>query len=103
MVTSSGYAVGSAPSIDERFLELICTDDALVQAEFEAIVAFEWRELPPVRRAATKADDDPGVDSAHLGAAGRARRRGRGRIGAGSDLVFARSPPRHRDLPHGVP
>jgi len=93
MVTSWGYAVGTEPSVDERFLELICTDDALVQAEFEAIVAFEWRELTPVRRAATKAEDDHEVDSAHLGAAGRDRRRGRGHTGARIDLVVARSPP----------
>lgn len=93
MVISSSCGARIELSADERFIELICADEALLRAEFEAIVAAEWLELPPVTRAATKAEDDHEVDSAHLGAAGRDRRRGRGHTGARIDLVVARSPP----------
>jgi hypothetical protein len=41
-------------SVDEQILDLICSDEELLQAEFDAIIAAEWPE-PPVslpRRAA---------------------------------------------------
>ncbi len=34
---------------DEQFLDLICSDDDLVQAEFDAIIAAEWPSPPPGR------------------------------------------------------
>jgi hypothetical protein len=32
-----------------QFLDLICADDELVQAEFDAIIAAEWPSPPPDR------------------------------------------------------
>ena len=40
---------GSADStrtIDEQFLELICSDEDLLRAEFDAIIAAEWPSPP---------------------------------------------------------
>lgn len=39
---------GIARTIDEEFLELLCSDEELLRAEFEAIVAAEW-PTPPMR------------------------------------------------------
>jgi hypothetical protein len=36
----------AAPATDEAFLDLVCADDELVRAAFEAIVAEEW-PVPP--------------------------------------------------------
>lgn len=36
-------------ALEEEFLELICSDDDLVAAEFEAIIAAEWPTPPPAR------------------------------------------------------
>jgi len=32
---------------DERFLALLCADDELIRAEFDAIIAAEWADEPP--------------------------------------------------------
>lgn len=84
---------GADPGLAERFIEVICADDALVRAEFEALVAAEWAVSPPVRRVHARTADDHGV--------GRGRRRSEARsrgettepFPVSSDLVFARSPP----------
>jgi hypothetical protein len=34
-------------SVDKQFLELLCSDEDLLQAEFDAIIAAEW-PTPPV-------------------------------------------------------
>ena len=47
-------------TLEEQFLELVCADPDLLQAEFEAIVSAEWPapspqappRLPPLRRPA---------------------------------------------------
>jgi hypothetical protein len=86
---------GTDRGVDERFIELICADDELVQAEFDEIVAAEWRILPPVRRAFRSTDDDGHADDRAHPVAGPARPCTRGRVrAASSELVFARSPPR---------
>lgn len=33
-------------SVDERFLDLLCSDTELVRAEFDAIIAAEWPDPP---------------------------------------------------------
>jgi hypothetical protein len=33
-------------SVDEQFLALLCSDEELLQAEFDAIIAAEWPEPP---------------------------------------------------------
>jgi hypothetical protein len=45
---SSGAHIGAVRGVDEEFLELICADEELLRAEFDAIVAREWEgSLPP--------------------------------------------------------
>jgi hypothetical protein len=34
---------------DEQFLDVICADEDLVRAEFDAIIAAEWPSPPPAR------------------------------------------------------
>jgi hypothetical protein len=34
--------------VDEQFLELVCADDELLRAEFDAIIAEEWGGSPAV-------------------------------------------------------
>jgi hypothetical protein len=46
---------GNARTLDEEFLELVCSDEELLRAEFEAIVAAGWPRTParpPLRRPA---------------------------------------------------
>ncbi|MGI8881289.1 MAG: hypothetical protein ACR2KJ_12460, partial [Jatrophihabitans sp.] len=38
-----------ARSSGEQFVDLSCSDDDLVQAEFDAIIAAEWPSRPPDR------------------------------------------------------
>lgn len=52
-------------TLDEQFVELVCSDNELLRAEFEAIVAAEWPTppppCPPLRRPALR----PPAPSAH--------------------------------------
>ncbi|HKX66270.1 MAG TPA: hypothetical protein VJN29_03510 [Intrasporangium sp.] len=43
------YDEGLTDTLEEQFLELVYSDEDLVQAEFEAIIAAEWPTPPPVR------------------------------------------------------
>lgn len=60
MPTVSGDPVGEARSIEEEFLELVCADEELLRAEFDAIIAQEWpSSRPPARREATSTGAGP--------------------------------------------
>lgn len=71
-------------TVRDEFLELLCSDPDLVQAEFDAIVAAEWPEagprppsLPPGRRAAGwPADGAPEAQGRTAAALRRSRRPG---------------------------
>src|SRR6478735_2298755 len=39
--------VDAAASTAEQFVELLCADEDLLRAEFDAIIAAEWPEPPP--------------------------------------------------------
>jgi hypothetical protein len=39
--------VDATPNTDEQFLELLCGDEDLLRAEFDAIIAAEWPSPPP--------------------------------------------------------
>ena len=69
-----------AASVDEQFLDLLCSDEDLLRAEFDAIIAAEW-PTPPT--------DDPAGD----GVAGHHQRPG----GTRGDTRVAAVPitPRH--------
>jgi len=47
MSTTRACDVGTTLAADERFVELICADEALLRAEFDAIIAAEWPSPPP--------------------------------------------------------
>lgn len=62
--------------VEEEFLELVCSDEDLVQAEFEAIIAAEWPSLPspPAARPLHRPADRPPTSPAgpwRVGAPGR--------------------------------
>ncbi|MDQ1735651.1 MAG: hypothetical protein QOH56_1902 [Pseudonocardiales bacterium] len=42
---------------EDEFLEILCSDEDLVRAEFDAIIAAEWPSLPP-----DAPDDDDTVE-----------------------------------------
>lgn len=43
------YDEGLTDTFEEQFLDLVYSDEDLVQAEFEAIIAAEWPTPPPAR------------------------------------------------------
>ncbi|HZC54072.1 MAG TPA: hypothetical protein VE441_16460 [Mycobacterium sp.] len=61
------------PSVDDQFLDLICDDPDLLDAEFDAIIAAEWPEPPtappPLRSGQVR------QRSRHPGVGGWARQR----------------------------
>ena len=46
MTTYIHPAAEAAVGTDEAFVDLVCADDDLVRAEFEAIIAASWPALP---------------------------------------------------------
>jgi len=69
MYSTSDAADILSATVDEQFLDLICSDDDLIDAAFEAIIAAEW-PLPPADT------PPPGAAGGHPGywAVGRATR-----------------------------
>jgi hypothetical protein len=76
----------TARTVDEQFVDLICSDQDLLAAEFEAITAAQWPDRPargaaggqPGRGAARRAAGrvrDPLCRPRHLGIGGWARQR----------------------------
>ncbi len=59
----------STLTAEEEFLAIVCSDEDLLRAEFEAILAAEWPSLPP---------DPPADDAAVERPPGPARRQPRG-------------------------
>jgi len=56
------------PSVDDRFLDLICSDPDLLAAEFDAILAAEWPEPPTERPDRRAAGSHPGSGPTRRGA-----------------------------------
>ncbi len=47
------------PDTDEQFLAVLCAEEELMRAEFDAIIAAEWPIPPPPHRVlAVRAEDD---------------------------------------------
>jgi hypothetical protein len=61
----------TAGSVEEQFLDLICSDVDLLAAEFDAIITAEWPEPPPSRPGRGAAGGNP--DGAVHRAAGSVR------------------------------
>ena len=49
---------------DEQFIDLLCSDDELLRAEFDAIIAAQWPGTPPELQGDERAADDCGGDPA---------------------------------------
>ena len=49
MPTNPGIGGSLARTIDEQFVALMCFDEDLLRAEFDAIITAEWRR-PPANR-----------------------------------------------------
>ena len=47
MPTTPALADTAARTVDEQFLALMCSDEDLLRAEFDAIIAAEWPSPPP--------------------------------------------------------
>lgn len=82
----------AARDVEEEFLRLVCADEELLRAEFDAIIAREWpARRPPVRPAAPRGSDpDP---RAHQEARGGQAARGEPRHPGGEHWRRQRSPP----------
>ncbi|WP_157693020.1 hypothetical protein [Pedococcus dokdonensis] len=46
-MTTSSTLTGTARTVEEEFLDLVCADDEFVRAEFDALVAEVWSSRPP--------------------------------------------------------
>jgi|UPI0003B74F63 hypothetical protein len=93
MTITSSVDARTEPRADEQFIELICADDALVQAEFDAIVAAEWAIPPSGDRTSSSVADGREASPVHHRRGRRFRPGMRVSVRVSSDLVFARSPP----------
>ena len=58
-ITAAATSGPPAPSVEAQFLDLICDDPDLLQAEFDAIIAAEWPDPPGRRRSRGAADGYP--------------------------------------------
>jgi hypothetical protein len=47
MATFPAVQSGAARRVEEEFLDLVCADEELLRAEFDAIIAQEWAGRPP--------------------------------------------------------
>jgi hypothetical protein len=56
----------AARTVDERFLDLICSDADLLAAEFDAIIAAEWPEPPADTPGRGAAGGHPGSGAARV-------------------------------------
>ena len=83
----------STRTVDEQFLALICSDEDLLQAEFDAIIAAEWPSPPTTTPRRGPADRCPTGDTpgrAYAGDSGPVARPRHPGIGG---WVRQRSPP----------
>jgi len=73
MPTVSTRPHESSLAAEEEFFAIVCSDEDLVRAEFDAIIAAEWPSLPP------DTPDDEAVERSP-GTAGRQPRSGQVRL-----------------------
>jgi hypothetical protein len=46
-VDAAAVQDGATLGVDDQFIELMCADEELLRAEFDAIIAEEWAGTPP--------------------------------------------------------
>jgi hypothetical protein len=64
MPTTPATGDTTTRTVDDQFLDLICSDADLLAAEFDAIIAAEWSDPPAHRRGRGAASAHPGSDAA---------------------------------------
>ena len=85
---------GAPSRVDEEFVELMCADEELLRAEFDAIIAQEWSSsLPPPDPPAASPRPGPGPGSHRLPRGSQASARRPHHPGA-DGWSRQRSPPR---------
>lgn len=101
MTTTGELDSVSALGASERFVEILCADEELVRAEFEAIIAAQRLEAPPSPPACAAAlTRTPRPRGRHLEVSGAVQRE-RPRRAAPRGQRRQRSPPkRHHDQRH---
>ena len=94
MPTTPALADTAARTVDEQFLALMCSDEDLLRAEFDAIIAAEWPSPPPRTPRRGAAHRHPGQQYTHRrGGAPVARAMPRPRHPGIGGWVRQRSPP----------
>lgn len=63
MPTAPVTGDASTRTVEEQFVDLLCTDQGLLDAEFDAIIAAEWPD-PPTTQARREAVGPPGLPTA---------------------------------------
>lgn len=84
--------VAAVDEVEETFLALVCADEELLRAEFDAIITDSWNEpTPPARQRPTRPPAPPPRRGHPSGTAGRAP--GRQHHPAGEGRSRQRAPP----------
>ena len=68
MPTTPATAGTSTRTVEDQFLDLICSDADLLAAEFDAIIAAEWPSPPANQGTRGAPSGHPGSGAAHRGA-----------------------------------
>jgi hypothetical protein len=92
-----------ALAADEQFLALLCADEELLRAEFEAIIAAEWPTTPTRPPAGRNACVPPGGGARAGGSASTMPPPDRSLCPGGPGWVRQRSPPDRRAQPASTP
>ena len=93
MPTTPALADTAARTVDEQFLGLMCSDEDLLRAEFDAIIAAEWPSPPPRTPRGGAADRHPASHTQRCGGAPVAGAVARPRHPGIGGWVRQRSPP----------
>src|ERR1700750_2788438 len=99
MPTTPGTS-DSTRTVDEQFLDLICSDEDLLQAEFEAIIAAEWPSPPTTTPRPAPAAERPPSGAHRAAAALGARPVTRPRHPGIGEWARQRSPPPRQPRNH---
>ncbi len=83
----------AVPDREEEFLHLICADEELLRAEFDAIIAAEWPTPPPRRPAGRTRSERPRPDRRRQARFGDQRRTSRSEYPGVGGWGRPRSPP----------
>src|SRR5690349_16486263 len=100
MPTTPSGTGDSTRTVDEQFLDLICSDQDLLRAEFDAIIAAEWPSPPTTTPRRGAAGERPTSDAPRGAAALGARPVTRPRHPGIGEWARQRSPPPRQPRTH---